>query len=306
VSDSYLNEKEEKLYALLRSLESIAVAFSGGLDSRFLSYTALRLGLKVRAFHITGPHIPAQESAWAESWAAKRRLPLTLLAIDPLQSSVITANTPERCYHCKNTVFKKLKEEVREGTLCDGTNVSDSEGYRPGLRALQELGIVSPLALAGLTKPDIRALARKTGMDRPGQLAQPCLFTRFNYGVSPTHANLRALDLTEEGIEKVLHLHKVFQADPGGESRTDPISDSKSHEFGSELPATAETVPFRLRFEEENKTVLHIAADRLDDTTRKDMRDVLRQNGFTETPVVLVDKISGYFDRLRRQAGNLN
>jgi uncharacterized protein len=283
VSDS-LNEKEESLHAQLRSMGNIAVAFSCGLDSRFLSYTALRLGLKVKAFHVTGPHIPEQESAWAESWAEKTRLPLTLLAIDPLQSAVITANTPERCYHCKTTVFKKLKAEAREGILCDGTNVSDSEGYRPGLRALQELGIVSPLALAGLTKPDIRALARKTGMDRPGQSAQPCLFTRFNYGVNPTHTALRALDLAERGIEKALHLHKLFQSDPSGESRA----------------GEAETVPFRLRFEEANKTVLHVATDKLDDKTRSDLRDVLRQNGFTETPVLAVDKISGYFDLLRQ------
>jgi uncharacterized protein len=282
--DLSLHEKEEKLYALLRAMESVSVAFSGGLDSRFLSYTCLRLGLKVRAFHVTGPHIPARESAWAEAWAGRNRLPLTLLAIDPLQSEIIAANTPERCYHCKNTVFKTLKKEAREGTLCDGTNTSDSEGYRPGLRALQELGIVSPLALAGLSKPDIRALARKTGMDRPEQLAQPCLFTRFNYGVSPTCETLRAIDLAEGDIEDALHRHGVFQAGPGGAAPSEQ----------------AESVPFRLRFEGENKTVLHIAASGLDGEVRRDLQRLLQKNGFPATPIVPVEKISGYFDRLRQ------
>jgi uncharacterized protein len=284
MSDLSLCEKEEKLYARLRAMESVAVAFSGGLDSRFLSYTSLRLGLKVRAFHVTGPHIPARESAWAESWAKQNQLPLTLLAIDPLQSEIIVANTPERCYHCKNAVFKTLKKEVQEGVLCDGTNTSDSEGYRPGLRALQELGIVSPLALAGLSKPDIRALARKTGMDRPEQLAQPCLFTRFNYGVNPSREALRAIDLAEGDIEDALHRHRVFHA---GSSDAAPAEN-------------AETVPFRLRFEQENKTVLHIATGRLDGKVRQDLQRLLQKNGFTETPIATVEKISGYFDRLRQ------
>jgi uncharacterized protein len=284
MSDLSLNEREAALHKHLRSLKSVAIAYSGGLDSRFLSYTSLRLGLKIQAFHVTGPHIPAQESVWAKTWAEQNHLPLTLLSIDPLQSQVITANPPDRCYHCKTTVFTTLKQHISEGVLCDGTNTSDSEGYRPGLRALKELGIVSPLALAGLSKPDIRALARKTGMDRPEQAAHPCLFTRFNYGISPTHKTLTAVDETEEAIEQVLRAHVVLLPLPGS------ASSEKS----------TETVPFRLRFEDKNKTVLHIAKDKLEPKTLEALQQALQKNGFAKTPVVLVDKISGHFDRLQQ------
>lgn len=275
-----LEHKEQQLHKLLRALGPMAVAYSGGLDSRFLSYTALRLGLDIVALHVTGPHIPAQESWQAEQWAREHGLALHLLPLDPLQDANIAANSPERCYYCKSAVFHALLGQAGGRALCDGTNASDSEVYRPGMRALKELNIVSPLALAGLSKAEIRALARKNGMDRPDQAAHPCLFTRYNYGVRPTHASLAALDQAEEAVEAVLQRFAVCGA--SGEA------------------ASMETVPFRLRFEEADRAVLHVACAQLPDAVRHALAEALAAAGFADSPVVLVEQISGHFDRVRQ------
>lgn len=274
-------EKFHNLEDQLRSLRAIAVAFSGGLDSRFLSYTALRAGVEIQAYHVAGPHIPAQESAWAKVWAKKNGLPLTILTIDPLQIPMVAANTLVRCYHCKYAIFHALKKETKGAALCDGTNGTDNGGYRPGLRAIGELGIISPLALAGLEKTDIRALARQTGMDRPDQPARPCLLTRFNYGIQPTYAALAALDAAEGAVEEVLRKHALFAAHAGS-------ADSEG-----------ETVSFRLRFEKEKQAVLHLAQTDLTPEARQDLLRALEANGFGGTPVVRTDRISGYFDQQR-------
>ena len=277
-----LEHKEQQLHKHLRALGPMAVAYSGGLDSRFLSYTALSLGLDIVALHVTGPHIPAQESRQAEQWAREHGLALHLLPLDPLQDANIAANSPERCYYCKSAVFHALLGQAGGRALCDGTNASDSEVYRPGMRALQELNIVSPLALAGLSKTEIRALARKNGMDRPEQAAHPCLFTRYNYGVRPTHASLAALDKAEEAVEAVLQRLAVGVPGASGED------------------ACGETVPFRLRFEEADRAVLHVACAELPDAVRHALAEALNAAGFADSPVVLVEQISGHFDRVRQ------
>jgi uncharacterized protein len=275
------NLKLNRLEEYLRGAGAIAVAFSGGLDSRFLSYTALRIGVPVQAFHVAGPHIPTRESAWAREWAGQNGLPLRVLSVDPLEQDIIAQNTPERCYHCKQAVFTVLKQYTGDMLLCDGTNTSDSEGYRPGMKALGELGITSPLALAGLSKAEIRDLAGQTGMDRPDQAAHPCLFTRFNYGIRPTHESLAALDKAEDAVEDVLRSQRILagNAEPG-----------QPH---------AQTAPFRLRFVQPDKAVLHLAYAGLPDKLREDLFAALAANGFDGTPIALVDKISGYFDSLR-------
>ncbi|GHU93919.1 hypothetical protein AGMMS49974_02430 [Deltaproteobacteria bacterium] len=279
-SSQSLPDREHSLHDHLRSLGALSVAFSGGVDSRFLSFTALRLGLDVRMLHVKGPHIPAEESAWAESWAELNGLSLTLLSIDPLQVPEIAANGRERCYHCKNAVFRALRAEAGDLPLCDGTNASDGEGYRPGLRALRELGIISPLAAAGLRKVDIRALARKNGMDMPDQSAHPCLFTRYNYGIRPTYASLAALNTAEEAVGLVLRRHAVLTR---GADAEDP---------------QAERGRFRLRFEQEGQAVLHVAYADLTDAVLAALRGVLAETGFSDVPVVTVEQISGHFDNL--------
>lgn len=263
-----LQEKELLLHKQLRDLGPLAIAYSGGLDSRFLAYTALQLGLDVLALHVRGPHIPSGESHEAEAWATDHGLPLQILTINPLQNSSIAGNPKDRCYHCKHTVFQTLLRHAQGRTLCDGTNASDSGEYRPGLRALQELGIVSPLALAGISKVEIRALGGKNGLDRPEQVAQPCLLTRYNYGVEATQETLAALDAAEAALE-----HYFKQA-------------GKSKQV------------FRLRFVTHRQPILHVQCERLSEVERQEVHTILGAHGFAEAPIECVDELSGFFDRL--------
>lgn len=199
------------LQQILKNLGPFGVAFSGGLDSRFLTHAALLAGLKPRLVHVTGPHIPQCETAFAVAWAEARGADLTLIPADPLALPAVAAGARDRCYHCKHWLFTRLLEIVG-APLCDGSNLSDRGGYRPGLRALAELGIRSPLAEAGLTKPRLRELARLTGMERPEQQARPCLLTRLDYDQPPNAALLATLAELEEEVEA--HLRVWYPEQP--------------------------------------------------------------------------------------------
>ncbi|MDR1125718.1 MAG: PP-loop family protein [Deltaproteobacteria bacterium] len=265
--------KLNQLEADCRAFGKLAVAFSGGLDSRFLCYTASRLGIPVRALHISGPHIPRRETEEAGTWAEKNHIPFTLLHVDPLQSPDIRANRPDRCYHCKRAAFTLLLANIqKDEQLCDGTNTSDLAGYRPGLRALAELGVMSPLARAGISKEEIRQFARATGMDRPEQKARPCLFTRYEYGLSPTVSGLAALDEAEGRVEALL------SANGGAGGNTVP--------------------PFRLRLTGEGP-LLHVQLPELADETTAALLSTLAACGFPSIRIETVEQISGYFDRKR-------
>ncbi|MTJ92138.1 MAG: PP-loop family protein [Desulfovibrio sp.] len=195
------------LAKVLGGLPRVAVAYSGGLDSRFLCHAALLCGCDVLAVHVFGPHIPPQESAGATAWAQQRGLPLRTARFDPLALSEVETNSPQRCYGCKTGLVNLLRGELAviagEGqgrVLCDGTNADDLLAYRPGLRALEEGRVRSPLAEAGLSKAAIREAARATGLDRPEQRARPCLLTRMAYGMRPDAATLARLAAAEEDL----------------------------------------------------------------------------------------------------------
>ncbi|MCD8339188.1 MAG: ATP-dependent sacrificial sulfur transferase LarE, partial [Burkholderiales bacterium] len=176
-------EKLEKLNQILLKAAPhgrLAIAFSGGIDSRFLSYTAKRFGFKPHLYHFTGPHLAPGETEEAINWAKEHEFEITVLPINPLEVHEVSYNQKDRCYYCKKVLFSKLAE-LADAPICDGTNHSDLGAYRPGIRALEELNIHSPLALAGITKSEIRRLSKETGLDRPEQPSKPCMLTRFPY-----------------------------------------------------------------------------------------------------------------------------
>lgn len=186
-----------ELEKLARPSGGLALAYSGGLDSRFLAFFASSLQIPVRLLHVTGPHVPETESRAALESAramgferveqtenfdeARGRFDRTieLLALDPLTNDAIFTSGTDRCYVCKSTLFRVLKDRAAPLPLADGTNASDLGVYRPGLRALRELGIHSPLADANVAKDEIRALGRALGFTDPEQAARPCLLTRY-------------------------------------------------------------------------------------------------------------------------------
>ncbi len=265
--------REELLTRRLRELGRFAVAFSGGLDSRFLIHMAFRAGVAVQALHVNGPHTPFAEHAAALAWAERLGVPLAVLPLDPLSMPALRNNPKDRCYHCKKALFTALREAAGDLPLADGTNASDFGGYRPGLKALAELKIISPLADAGLTKTAIRQLAVATGMDDPEQAAQPCLLTRFNYGLAIPAKKLAAADAAERAVSGVLR-----NAFPGGPPE------------------------FRLRWPDAKNPVLHLARSESCPAPGRALLDELRRtlapHGLSDIPIESVDSLSGYFDRL--------
>lgn len=192
----------ESVLGVLAAGNRFALAYSGGLDSRFLAHAAQRFGFEPVLLHIVGPHIPPEETDYARHWAASRELAYEELPADPLDLALVASGDRRRCYACKRNLFSLLKART-DLPLCDGTNASDAGQYRPGIRAVEELGILSPLASAGLTKADIHRCAALTGMEDPEQKARPCLLTRLPYGMKPERSLLAGLAAGERAVHGV-------------------------------------------------------------------------------------------------------
>lgn len=186
----------ETLRAALRDLRKTdaAVAFSGGVDSAVVLRAALDVfpGTVYAVFFKTALH-PAAELDEARSLAGAMGACFACVTVDELREAGIENNPPDRCYRCKRLLFSKLRDFAAErgvSLLLDGTNADDLNEYRPGLRALSEMGVVSPLARLGFTKAQVRALAKAEGLAVAHKPSSPCLATRVEY-----HTPLRAEDL---------------------------------------------------------------------------------------------------------------
>lgn len=169
------------LLALLRGAGPCAVAVSGGLDSRLLAFLALEAGANVVCVHFAGVHVARAETEWAVAWLEDVGARYEVLEVDPLAHPAVAMNRRDRCYHCKRGLFEAMAARAAGRVLMDGSNVSDRSGYRPGLRALAELGVRSPLAECGVDKAGIVELARHLGLSEPEQPSTPCLLTRLPY-----------------------------------------------------------------------------------------------------------------------------
>ena len=163
-----------------------ALAFSGGTDSAYLLYMALKCGAQVRPYYVKTPFQPRFELDDALRLARELGTELTVLEYDILDDGLIAANPADRCYHCKKKLFGLLLREraANDGfpLIIDGTNASDEAGERPGMRALCELGVRSPLRECGLTKTEIRARSRTAGLFTWDKPAYACLATRVPAG----------------------------------------------------------------------------------------------------------------------------
>ena len=194
-------EKEKKLVVLLEKCMPLAVAFSGGVDSTYLLHKAALAGKeKVTALIMKTPSVPERELGEAEAFCKSRGISFFVLPADPFSAAGFRENGRDRCYICKHFLFSALLEKAKEEGIpfvADGTNADDRKEFRPGLRALKELDIRSPLAEAGLTKKEIRELSEKEGLPTWNKPSFSCLATRFPYGEELTVEKLRRTEAAE-------------------------------------------------------------------------------------------------------------
>ncbi|MCL1818161.1 MAG: ATP-dependent sacrificial sulfur transferase LarE [Spirochaetaceae bacterium] len=198
-----LDEKYNKLLACIAAHGSAAVAFSGGVDSSFLCYAAkAALGNTALAITIDSPLHPRSEIACAAQLSRQIGIEHIVIEEEGLDARV-AANPKDRCYHCKKIVFGKILLAAKERGLAavlDGSNTDDLNDYRPGMKALEELGIASPLKEAGMAKADIRELSRRFGLPTWDKPAFACLASRIPYGEPISKEGLARVEKAEEAL----------------------------------------------------------------------------------------------------------
>lgn len=203
-----MENSSKKLYDIIEDLlkEKVVLAFSGGVDSALLLKIATSLRKDendVVAMFFKAPSSTEEDLVNAKNLAEEMGVKLFIKDVDIFVDDHIVNNSKDRCYHCKSHLFKqaiKLKDDLGYGYVIDGTNTDDHKVYRPGLMALRDLGVVSPLNMAGFSKDMVRALADELDISVAKRPSAPCLLTRFPYGTKITPAKLDRLEKAEAFI----------------------------------------------------------------------------------------------------------
>lgn len=230
-----LDEKYEKLVGIIRSLESAAVAFSGGVDSSFLCRAAAdALGDKAIAITVVSPMLPKSEIECAQRVAT--RVGIAHYFVDsPEIEDDVAANPRDRCYHCKKTEFGNIINAAKAygaKAVLDGSNMDDLSDYRPGLKALEELKISSPLREAGLTKNEIRELSRRFDLPTWDKPAFACLASRIPYGERIDRAKLERIEKSEDCLREFGF--RQFRVRSHGDMARIEVAPEERHLFFSE------------------------------------------------------------------------
>lgn len=199
-----LQDKHERLRALIASYGTVAIAFSGGVDSTLLVAVAHDvLGAGALAITAQAPLVPRREFEAARAFCEARGVAHAIVDPPVLEVEEVRRNAQNRCYVCKKAIFSLIIDEARSrgvAVVADGSNLDDLGDYRPGLAALEELSVASPLRDAGFTKRDIRDLSRELGLPTWNKRSSACLATRFPYGADVTLEGLARVDAAEEAL----------------------------------------------------------------------------------------------------------
>ncbi len=192
--------KDMVLEEFFSQVQRAAAAFSGGTDSAFLLWAAKRYGCDIHAYYVKTAFQPAFELEDARRLAEELGIPMTVVDMDILSVPEAAENGPDRCYFCKRAIFTRLREAAREDgytVLLDGTNASDDAGDRPGMRALRELEVRSPLRECGITKVQVREQSREAGLFTWEKPSYACLATRIPTGIPISRSDLVRVECAE-------------------------------------------------------------------------------------------------------------
>ena len=197
-----LHEKQKKLEAYLSGLGSVAIAFSSGVDSTFLLKSAKNvLGTKLIAVTAKSCSFPKRELNEAQNFCTEEGIEHIVIESEELSIEGFRNNPKNRCYLCKKELFTKIREVAAAHGIehvAEGSNMDDNGDYRPGLQAVAELGVLSPLRYAELSKDDIRALSKGMGLKTWNKQSFACLSSRFVYGETINEEKLSMVDKAEQ------------------------------------------------------------------------------------------------------------
>ena len=224
-----------ELAAFFQQHPKVALAFSGGTDSAYLLFAALEAGADVAPYYVATPFQPAFERA--DALALGQRLGVEIRMVEPALPEAVLENPPRRCYFCKKAMFAALiARAAADGyrTVLDGTNASDQVEDRPGMAALRELGILSPLRLCGLTKEEIRRRSRAAGLPTWDKPAYACLATRFPTGRAITPGDLARVEAGETALAALGYRDFRLRLRPWGALLQ--VHEEQKDRAGAELP----------------------------------------------------------------------
>lgn len=300
-----LAEKYKRLQEKIRSYvpEGIAVAFSGGVDSALVLKTACMAAEGNKVYAVTAQTClhPAGDPDKAGKAAREFGAQHKVVRIDELAESGIETNPVNRCYLCKRSIFRKIKElaeELGAGIVLEGTNADDLRQYRPGIRALAELRIISPLAECGLTKTEIREIAAYLGIPAAGCPSTPCLATRLPYGTKISYELLKRIDEGEQYLRGLgfynvrLRTHELTETVNHTAPKEETQEDNTDGNFHLQGGKGSE--------KEERRWLARIEVD-IEDIPRilehgKELTEVVKNLGFARVTVDLEGFRSGSMD----------